>query len=183
MNKQNRDTQPTQEEVIKMLESGELITRFEKMIYKIVHGLLKVHPNEVFDELLSEAYWGIVQDAPKYDPAKARLSTWIYQAAYYSAKTYCINTKNQRYVPTELEDPIFERAEAESWLSVFLRGLGEDAALLITSILEAPGELSEVIRDESPRKIRRAITKQLKRTLGYSTAKWNRAWQEIKTNL
>lgn len=174
---------PPQEEVIKMLESGELITRFEKMIYKIVHGLLKVHPNEVFDELLSEAYWGIVQEAPKYDPAKARLSTWIYQAAYYSAKTYCINPKNQRYVPTELEDPIFERAEAESWLSVFLRGLGEDAELLITAILEAPGELENVIRNSPPRKSRRTLKKHMKKTWGWTLPRWESAWNEIKTNL
>ena len=183
MNKQNRDTHPTQDEVIAMLESGELITRFEKMIYKIVHGLLKVHPNEVFDELLSEAYWGIVQNAPKYDPAKARLSTWIYQAAYYSAKTYCINPKNKRYVPTELEDPIFERAEAESWLSGFLRGLGDDAEFLVAVILEAPGELGEILRDASPREIKRALKRHVKKTCGWTLPRWESACNEIKVRL
>ena len=174
---------PSKEEIQKLFESGELIRKHQKMILSIAHKVQKRYPSENYDELVSEGYWGVVKCIPKYNPEKAKITTWLYQAAYYQMLSFCTNPVTHRDVPTPEEDPIFERAEEESWLSVFLRGLGEDAELLITAILEAPGELSEVIRNESPRNIRRAITKQLKRTLGYSTVKWNRVWQEIKTNL
>ena len=174
---------PNKEELQELYNSGELIKMHQKMILAIAHKIHERYPAESYDELVSEGYWGIVKGIPKYDPEKSTITTWLYQAAYYQMLSFCTNPVTHRDVPTPEEDPIFERAEEESWLSVFLRGLGEDAELLITAILEAPGELSEVIRNESPRNIRRAITKQLKRTLGYSTVKWNRVWQEIKTNL
>lgn len=183
MNEQTLDTHPTQEEVIAMLESGELITRYEKLIYKIVHKLLKAHPNENFDELLSEAYWGIMVQAPRYDPKRSSLTSWVFRASYFTAKTYCINPKTHRNIPTEVEDPVFDRAEPESWLTSFLRGLGEDAEFLITAILEAPGELGNVIRNSPPRESRRTLKKHMKKTWGWTLPRWESAWNEIKANL
>ncbi len=171
---------PSKEEIQKLFESGELIRKHQKMILSIAHKVQKRYPSESYDELVSEGYWGVVKCIPKYDPEKAKITTWLYQAAFYQMLSFCTSPSAHRDIPTDDEDPIFERAEEESWLCSFLRGLSEDAEFLVGAMLEAPGELKNIVRESAPKASRKFLRRYMRRELQWDAERIEKTWEEVK---
>ena len=171
---------PSKEEIQKLFESGELIRKHQKMILSIAHKVQKRYPAESYDELVSEGYWGVVKCIPKYDPEKAKITTWLYQAAYYQMLSFCTSPSAHRDIPTDDEDPIFERAEEESWLCSFLRELSEDAEFLVGAVLEAPGELKNIVRESAPKASRTFLRRYMRRELQWDAERIEKTWEEVK---
>lgn len=178
MSKKN-ETRPAVKDVVKMLESGELVERYQDMVYDLAHKMAAQHPNERFDELVAEGYWGLMEFVPKYDPRRASINTWVYKCIWGSMKTFCINPKTHRHIPTDMTDPVFEVEAKEPWLPSLLRELNEDAKLLVIAALEAPGELAYIIRDRAPSSSRYALCNYMKNTLGWNDNQLNTAWMEV----
>ena len=170
---------PTNEEVKDMMESGALITQFQDMIYRIAHNMRNTHPNENFEELVAEGYYGIALYVPGYDPEKAALSTWVYRSAWEQMKSMCINPKTHRDIPTDFTDPIFETPAHEPYLIGLFRELGEDAKCLIDTAIEAPGELQNVIRERAPKSSQRALREYMQTTLCWDDTRLSTAWLEV----
>lgn len=171
---------PSKEEIQKLFESGELIRKHQKMILSIAHKVQKRYPSESYDELVSEGYWGVVKCIPKYDPEKAKITTWLYQAAYYQMLSFCTSPSAHRDIPTDDKDPIFERAEEESWLCSFLRELSEDAEFLVGAVLEAPGELKNIVRESAPKASRKFLRRYMRRELQWDAERIEKTWEEVK---
>jgi len=171
---------PNKEELQELYNSGELIRKHQKMILSIAHKVQKRYPAESYDELVSEGYWGVVKCIPKYDPEKAKITTWLYQAAYYQMLSFCTSPSAHRDIPTDDEDPIFERAEEESWLNGFLRRLSEDAEFLVGAVLEAPGELKNIVRESAPKASRTFLRRYMRRELQWDAERIEKTWEEVK---
>ncbi len=172
---------PSKEEIQKLFESGELIRKHQKMILSIAHKVQKRYPSENYDELVSEGYWGVVKCIPKYDPEKAKITTWLYQAAYYQMLSFCTSPSAHRDIPTDDEDPIFERAEEESWLCSFLRELSEDAEFLVGAVLEAPGELKNIVRESAPKSTQKRLRRYMQSEMQWDVERIERTWEEVKS--
>lgn len=172
---------PNKEELQELYNSGELIKMHQKMILAIAHKIHKRYPAESYDELVSEGYWGIVKGIPKYDPEKSTITTWLYQAAYYQMLSFCTNPVTHRDIPTDDEDPIFERAEEESWLGSFLRELSEDAEFLVGAVLEAPGELKNIVRESAPKSTQKRLRRYMQSEMQWDVERIERTWEEVKS--
>ena len=172
---------PNKEELQELYNSGELIKMHQKMILAIAHKIHKRYPAESYDELVSEGYWGIVKGIPKYDPEKSTITTWLYQAAYYQMLSFCTNPVTHRNIPTDDEDPIFERTEEESWLGSFLRELSEDAEFLVGAVLEAPGELKNIVRESAPKSTQKRLRRYMRRELQWDVERIEKTWEEVKS--
>ncbi len=176
-------SRPSQEEVQKMLADGSLIKQFKNMIFKIAHEMKAKHPNEDFEELVSEGYFGIMNYVPKYDPKKSELSTWVQKSAWGQMKNFCINVKMHRDIATEKDSSVFFHMEQKNWLPNFLRELSEDAHLLATATLEAPGQLNDVIRQTAPKTSQKALRRYMKDVLKWDNIRINIAWKEVSACL
>lgn len=174
-----KQTRPSKEQVQEMLADGTLIEQFQNMVYSIAHKMVLLHKNERFDELVSEGFWGIVRYAPKYDPKKSGLSTWIYKCAWGQMKTFCIDPKTHRHIPTDFTSPIFEVEAKESWFPKLLRELNDDAKLLVMSAIEAPNELNSIVRERAPKASKEALLQYAVDTLGWDANRINLAWSEV----
>lgn len=172
---------PSKEEIQKLFESGELIRKHQKMILSIAHKVQKRYPAESYDELVSEGYWGIVKGIPKYDPEKSTITTWLYQVAYYQMLSFCTNPVTHRDVPTPEEDSVFERIEEESWLNGFLRRLSEDAEFLVGAVLEAPGELKNIVKESAPKSTQKRLRRYMQSEMQWDVERIERTWEEVKS--
>jgi RNA polymerase sigma factor (sigma-70 family) len=172
---------PNKEELQELYNSGELIKMHQKMILAIAHRIHKRYPAESYDELVSEGYWGIVKGIPKYDSEKSTITTWLYQAAYYQMLSFCTNPVTHRDVPTPEEDSVFERAEEESWLGSFLRELSEDAEFLVGAVLEAPGELKNIVRESAPKSTQKRLRRYMQSEMQWDVERIERTWEEVKS--
>jgi len=170
---------PTKKEVEKMLSNGTLIKQFEKMVYEIAHEMLKKYPDENYNELVSEGFWGIVNYVPKYNPEKAELSTWLYKAAWGYMKNFCSNPKTHRHIPTDFTGTKLEIIDGNTWAINFLKGLSEEASFLANTVIEAPMELAHVLSDSSPKTSRKSLRKYLKKNTDWSERKVKQTWEEI----
>jgi hypothetical protein len=170
------DKRPSQKQVKEMLKSGTLIKQFEKMVYNIAHKMSKKYPDENYEELVSEGFWGIINYVPNYDPEKACLSTWMYKAAFGRMHYLCWNPKFHRHIPTGFKkiSIVYE----EPWSINFLRELSEEASFLARTVLEAPTELAHAL-DVTPRTSRRSLRRYLKKNTDWSEKKIKRTWEEL----
>lgn len=170
---------PSNEKVIEMLESGEIVEQYKDMLYYIAHNLRKIHPRENFDELVAEGYWLMMKYAPRYDPKKSTLSTWMYRCLWGELKNYCINPARYRHIPTDFDDPIFMIPMRDSWFTKLMRDLEGDASTLVKIIINSPSEICDLIKKEAPKGSKKAIYQYLKKQ-GWEVWRINRAWHEVK---
>jgi len=160
-------TRPKNETAVQMLKTGYLIRKYKKMIYRVAFKILTQHPNEKFDELVSEGLHEIVRTIHRYDPDQAMLSTWIYRCCWGAMKNYCLNQKVQRHIPHENSDPVFQELQnKENWIGTFLQELGEDAQALVQYIFEAQEELAHILNETAPKLAQRHLRKTFTHRLG-----------------
>ena len=84
-------------------------------------------------------------------------------------------------IPTDDEDPIFERAEEESWLCSFLRELSEDAEFLVGAVLEAPGELKNIVKESAPKSTQKRLRRYMQSEMQWDVERIERTWEEVKS--
>jgi hypothetical protein len=174
---------PSKRKIIQMMKDGSLSKQYENMIYNHAHKMIKMHPWANFDQLVAEGNMGLVSAAYRYDPKKGCLSTLMYKSIWGSMKNLCIDPRPSREVPMDVTDPVFAVEAREPWLPNFLRELGEDALLLVTSALESSLELKIIISETAPVTGQRAIKKYANKVLGWNPQRVNHAWKEISACL
>jgi hypothetical protein len=174
---------PSKKKVIQMMKDGSLSLQFQNMIYDQAHRMIKIHPWANFDQLEAEGNMGLVSAAYRYNPKKGCLSTLMYKSIWGSMKNLCIDPRPAREVPMDITDPVFAVEAREAWLPGFLRELGEDALLLVTSALESSQELKTIISETAPVTGQRSIKKYASKVLGWSPQRVGLAWKEINACL
>ena len=171
---------PTKIQVEKMLKDGTLVKQFENMVYGLAHKMKAQFPNEDFDEIVSEGFWGIICMAPKYNPDKGAISTWLYKCIWGHMKNMCEHKGTHRHIPTDFTDPIFETASKGSWVSNFLNELSEDASFLARTALEAPKELQHILSDTAPMTSKKHLRKYMKNTKEWTEKRIEKTWGELE---
>lgn len=171
---------PPLKEVLRMKDDGTLVEKYKNMVYKIAHDMRKVHPDENFNELVSEGWWGIMLYIDRYDPKKSTINFWIYKSAWDQMKTLCINPKTHRHIPTPPEDNVFERPEEEKWFPSLLKELTEDSILLVRAIVEAGSELDGILKERAPRSSAKKLKRYYTENFNWSKERMNRAWSEVQ---
>jgi len=177
-----KKSRPTNAEVQEMIQDGSLVEQYQDMVYKIAHSMKNTHPIEDFDELVSIGWYWVIHRLRDYDPEKSALSTEVYNRAWRGMKSHCMSPKTHREIPTDLSDPVFHHPAEESWLSSFMRDLGEDARVLVNACIEAPAELVDILRPQAPKTSRRALRSYMKKQ-GWDTDRLNLAWEEVSASL
>ena len=174
-----KETRPSKEDVQRDLADGTLIEKYQKMVFRIAHNMMKVHPAESFDELVAEGYWGILQWVPRYEPEKCSIDTWVYKSAWDVMKDFCRDPRRHRHIFVDPTTSEYTGIAKENWFTSFLWELSEDASILATTVVESPTELEHVIRETARITSRRALKEYMLKKYGWSRTRINNALREI----
>lgn len=186
---------------------AELFVRYQRMVYSIAKKI-SVRFNRPYYEVVDEALGHLAglcgHWLEKYDPKKgAQPQTWIYQCVYWSLWVhYDRESKAKRVELQEVE----EREAPRSWAETVLSEVGDEGRALLTVLFEAPGEVAKVLWSVEPQKKvkvegtvvpvevkkprmrtvharrhgKKAITRYLKKELGWAEERVQRAWAEVE---
>lgn len=137
-------------------------------------------------ELQAEArsLWGkIVAEWPqRYDPARCGECHWAYQQIYWRLLDFCTRQPARKH-EVQMSNKADFKAKG-NWLPGFLAMLGEDARIVVSTILHAPGEIVEEImpRGNRPRtrtRTRIALEDYFEDSLGWPMSRFDSAWAEV----
>jgi len=169
---------PSKEQVLQMLESGELYEEHKDMLHKIANQIHRQHPWCNKGDLVFEGNFAIVKAAYKWNPEKnMAISTWVYKVLYGWMKNVAIHPRQFDTFATDHTDPVFE-TEARTDFSGFISELREDAKLLVRAVIEAPGELGDLLRPRAPVASQKALRKYMTKQ-GWSEGRIESAWLEV----
>ena len=120
----------------------------------------------------------------KYDAVKTgcNMTSWMYRKLNWELLTLCKNYRKNPTVPistlTKDESHPVQFAGPENWIRQLLVTLGEDARIIVSTILEAPGELYQDLSDNAPKRSRQAVRKYFIRQ-GWEESRIEHAWEEV----
>lgn len=144
------------------------------------------------NEMITEAHSLLGENIARWnelgtDPIKAATSStshWVYIKLYYGLQDY-IARKRDRALPMsalERDDNPVQMPAKQPWLGRLCETLGEDARILIDTILHAPSEIADDISSSASRRSREAVRRYLK-THGWTEQRLNMAWTEVEACL
>lgn len=175
-------SKPTKAEVEAALSSGELITQFEEMIYKMAWNFSRRFQEDL-DELVALGYFGIACFAKEYDPKKSCLSTHIYRIAWHRMSNHCRNKDRVHHTLIDFQDeerPFDVPAKAEFWLTRLCSEISDEAKALIQIVLEAPEELGDTLRTSAPLTSAKALRAYMIDALDWTPEKVDTVWREVE---
>lgn len=159
-----------------------LYQKFLPLANSLARRLARRHKIPI-GELQAEArslWGGIVAEWPeKYDPAQCGECHWAYQQIYWRLLDFCTRRPHVRH-----EVGMSEKVEFKAkgcWLDSFLKMLGEDARIVVTTILHAPGEIVEEImpRTRGRTRTRIALEDYFEDRIGWPMDRFDEAWREV----
>lgn len=127
-------------------------------------------------------------DGPGYDPMPRNgritsVASWVYMALYFEFQTLARKrqAKPARSFSTlSTEDNPFDAPDKnKSWSEAFLGDLGEDARILVNTIVSAPAEIVGDINVRLGEGNRPRIVNYLIKHKGWSDERVVRAWDEV----
>jgi len=168
----------------------QLHENYNKLVYKVAIRLQKQYDysHQIdTDELVSEIWVSLMRKGWKHDPDKASLSTWIYQIAYFTLKSYFRDKfkKAKTLQQSSLDEMEYEpeASDPKGWIYTLLDELSEEAQTLVHVVIEAPEELSEVLSHTAPVKSRKALDSYMVDALDWNWRKLERVRSEITEQL
>ena len=141
----------------------------EKMINHIVNKVHERYNHLDRGDLFQEGYHIYLQAKKRYNPKRAKKSTWIYTLVYYRLLSYC--QKETKHNPTDYELPDIPHMDGIAFKETVL-DLTPDAKDLILTILEAPYDFIGVTQH--------MLRKKVAQAMGWSTYKARKVIREIK---
>lgn len=159
-----------------------LYEKFLPLANSLARRLAKRHKIPT-TELQAEvrSLWGaIVAEWPeRYDPARCGECHWAYQQIYWRLLDFCTRRPHRRY-EVQLSEKTDFKAKGR-WMDGFLKMLGEDARIVVSTILHAPGEImEEIMPKSSPRtRTRIALEDYFEDQAGWSLSRFDEAWREV----
>lgn len=175
-------------------EKGELFKKYIPMTYSMANKFSAKYklPHA---EMEDEAQSALAMIVAKWEMEGAKdstgsPSTWIYQKMFWHLLTYCTRKqpKEIRFSAIERETPI-DPPHKTGWLEGLVRTLGEDARIVANTILFAPAEIVEDIKDNLRPRSHRAREKARAAVEGYlvdqgwTGERFAAAWWELAVAL
>lgn len=121
-----------------------------------------------------------------FDGSKAGPTSWIYRGLYWDLQIYCDRKrpKERNFSTLGTEENPISLAQKTGWLEGLLSQLGEDARILVTTILFAPSDIAKDIvpNPRSSRRGREAVVSYL-RGQGWGLERITSAWSEVEVAL
>jgi len=155
--------------------TSEVFEKFSDMVRKLAWSASRASGLD-YEELFAEACLGLIEAWPRYDPERGAASTFIWCAVRNHLNTYLSKeTKQARY---ELPASNPSRVESTSKAAHMIGKLSKEAREVVLALFEAPGEVFEIVADDTPRTIRRKIKDALRRV--YPAKKAEDVFKEIK---
>lgn len=150
--------------------------------YGLPHGDLVEESETVLGEICSR-WWD--QTMYGYKSEKCNPTSWIYRLMNWKLLDYC--NRRRRFPVREfstlgVEEKPLDLPEVEGWFVRLSRTLGEDARILVHTVLFAP---AEILDDVVAARGRRAVLMRAKGfdavslQLGWSMDRFDRAWDEV----
>lgn len=139
---------------------------------------------EVQDEAVSIWAATVAEWPYRYDARKSNPTSWAYRHIYWKLLDHCT-----RHAPTETtftnlqrdgqRSPIAGIPHKTSWLESLLHTLGEDARIVVNTILFAP---AEIVNDILPHTTSRAVVEDyLEDHLDWPMGRVAQAWREVES--
>lgn len=112
-----------------MMEQQALYAAYRDKVFAYLSG--KARSREDAEDLCSDVFEQVFRSLPRYDPAQASLSTWIYTIARYTLINYYQRGRTLLPLPEELsgpEDPesTLIREETLGRLAAVLEGMEQE---------------------------------------------------------
>jgi hypothetical protein len=124
------------------------------------------------------------KDGEGYNHTLCNPTSWIYRELNWHLQTYC-----QRKRPRENRIKTFSVLERDenpvqlpakkNWLEGILHSLGEDARIIVGTILSAPREIAEELQPATCGRARIAVREYLVKRKGWSMDRLDMAWKEV----
>jgi hypothetical protein len=122
--------------------------------------------------------------ASEFDATKSCEMSWIYRGLYWGLMDFCTRKRDKARSFSSLrpeENPIDAPAKT-SRMSTLRQNLGEDARILVETILSAPVEIADDIQTSTRGRARKALRSYFTQR-GWDTDRIERAWNEVTTCL
>lgn len=175
-----------------------------RWISKTLAGKFSQRYKKTYEEVLDHADFALALelfDRQNYDPAKGSLRNWLWQTVHWHLTQIYTRgwhprlkgIREFRHTETSINEVDWKRMGTyprtkKNWLETLLQEVSEEGAVLIDTILTAPGE---IIDEFNPRKIGRpshrrrkeAVKSYLIDVLDWDYRKFHRAWREVEACL
>jgi hypothetical protein len=184
-------------------EKVKIYNQYLPMVYRMAGRFSRVY-GMPFQDMVDEgqsilgrlaATW----DSGKFpfDPAKANATSWVYRNLFWDLTTLCSRACKNRAIPfssLEREDRPIDLPSKSSWMDNLLREVGEDAKILLQTILDAPAEITEDVfgvlrgKDSTPYRSRRVdkawdVLQSYLVSCGWEPNRIDAAWHEVEVSL
>ena len=115
-----------------------------------------------------------------HDPSRCGASTWVWLKVYWGLKNiYERDASRHPFIPVTC-DPA---AKEQRGFAALLHSLSDDAEVLVSTLLAAPGELAELLYKKrvNPVKIYKALQRDLEQK-HWTPERVQGAWSEVKSH-
>lgn len=129
---------------------------------------------------LNIAQW-FEQNASAFkDNVGTKPSTWIYRGLYWDLTTYCTRKQSpaRPFSTLEKQESPLDHPCRRPWIERMLQELGEDARIVVETILHAPAEIAEDVSTSSRGRARKAVRQYLQ-VSGWTRQRIEAAWTEV----
>lgn len=178
------------------LSSQELAVLFEENIQLAERIAFKFSRKyDIWQEALQEealsllgiiiARWHVGGEGQAPYNGKASPKTWIYRILWWQLQTWVRRQTKPCSTFTFLstDETEFEPAAQTTFLQRILHEVGEEAAVLINTLVHAPIELVDEIRGSAKQQTKKSVRSYLENTLGWHPNDVTRAWKEVEACL
>jgi len=160
----------------------EVWDKYGKMIMKVAHRLGKKF-DMPYDELLSEGVLRVFKKLSRWDESRSSLCTYVYRLAYFGMLDYCIKPLREipmdAYNPDEDTNPFIQKVTEPNWFQNFFSELTEETKQMVRIIFEAPEELYEAIKPNTPKTSQKALRNYMVDVIHWSFEDVDRAFKEV----
>lgn len=176
-------------------EKTALFNRYRPLAFLLAHKFAnryRIAQGLVEDESLSLLGTVIAQwesGTKAFNPARSCATSWVYRSLTWSLASYCGNELlgGHRFAARRkrVGGRALEKLPARTgWFEGIARDLGEDARVLVETIVAAP---SEIAADLVPRRWRGraagSVKSYMQSKMGWSPARLAAAWNEVELSL
>lgn len=156
----------------------------ELLVWSVVHKFHRQYGDlyGTREELFSEGCLGYALAYQSYDPSKGSFPTYVRNMANYKLLEL-VRTETKRRVRFNTTSDVELVDQPRSFsLTDFLDEISEDARAIVGLVLDTPGDLLRVTREDSHRDVKHTLRQYLD-GMGWETSRVETAFSEIATAL
>jgi hypothetical protein len=126
------------------------------------------------------AQWDSPHRPDHYNPECANPTSWLYRRIYWGLLTWCTRKQPEYKLFGGMGDACRPEqwAGREGWLDTFLHNLGDDARVVVRTLVAAPATIAADVGANKRTRTRKAVTGYLVQQ-GWATARVDRAFNEV----